>query len=73
MRQEDWIKVEDGLPENDDLVLIRCTGIWGDHLIDLYYVGRYVVSMKKWVGDGLFNDCPTHWMPIVSPGENYVC
>lgn len=70
MRKEDWIKVEDRLPENDDLVLIRCNGIWGDHLIDLYYVGSYIASMEKWVGDGLFNDCPTHWMPIVSPKED---
>lgn len=29
MKREDWIKVEDRLPENDDIVLIRCVGIWG--------------------------------------------
>ena len=70
MKREDWIKVEDRLPENDDVVLIRCVGIWGDSLVDLYYVGSYIEPLKKWVGDGLFNDQPTHWMQIVSPEEN---
>ena len=70
MKQEDWIKVEDRLPEDGDIVLVRCGDVRGDEITDLYFVAYYIPLIDKWVGDGLYNDFPTHWMPIVSPEEN---
>jgi hypothetical protein len=67
MRKEDWIKVTDRLPENDDLVLITYRDVRHDDIVDFYYVASYIEPLKRWVGDGLYNDEPTHWMPIVPP------
>lgn len=70
MKRADWIKVEDRLPVDGDIVLIRCPHVTEHGISDLYYVGYYIIELKQWVGDGLYNDIPTHWMSIVSPQKN---
>ena len=66
MKPEDWIKVTDRLPENDDLVLVTYRDVRRDDICDFYYVASYIAPLKRWVGDGLYEE-PTHWMPIVPP------
>ena len=62
MRAEDWIKVEDRLPNIGKWVMVYYkVGIFG-----IGYLGVY-----GWVSD---NDeemtTPNYWMPIVPPKEN---
>ena len=66
MKAEDWIKVTDKLPENEDIVLITYRDVRWDDITDFYYVASYIASLNRWVGDGLYDE-PTHWMPIVPP------
>lgn len=69
MKAEDWIKVEDRLPENSDLVLITYRDVRWDEIDNFYYVACYIAENGQWVGDGLYDD-PTHWMPIVPPKDS---
>lgn len=78
MRQEDWIKVEDRLPEAIDryavseFVLVS----WEINYIDIgeirgASVAQYDNSKKQWINrDGKIVVGVTHWMPIVLPKED---
>lgn len=66
MKAEDWIKVEDKMPEVDTDVLVYddFNGI----------IMAYYDKEEGWMSPeyGLLNqEDVTHWMPIVSPSEDY--
>lgn len=51
-----WISVEERLPENNDLVMVWCDGV--------FYFGCYFPTVRKWISDGAKI---THWMPMPEP------
>ena len=65
MKSSDWIKVEDRLPEHNQVILV-CNK-WGQH-----FVVKYNAVADKWFSEdgewGYYNI--THWMPIVSPNND---
>lgn len=76
MKKEDWIKVTDRLPENDDDVLV-CFHYydvgWHDCTTVGYceYVNNKEIRRREWMIDWDDADMViTHWMPIVLPEEN---
>ena len=60
MKAEDWIKVEDGLPNYEEDVLVYH---WLEGVIRAYYDKE-----EGWMSSeyGLLDDV-THWMPLVLP------
>lgn len=65
MKKEDWIKVEDRLPEVDVDVLVNYEL---DGIIRAYYDKE-----EGWMSSelGLLDEeCVTHWMPIVYPKKD---
>ena len=68
MKAEDWIKVEDRLPEDGQMCLIITRGT------QECYVARweqririFMVSETNFIG--FYKPALTHWMPIVLPKE----
>ncbi len=72
MKAEDWIKVEDSLPEYEETVMVACH-YKDDPEIDYIFCHRTdrneVLTDKN--GFATIPDFNiTHWMPIVSPKED---
>lgn len=74
MRQEDWIKVEDRLPEVGQTVLVASYQYqkWMPSAYVLTYAGKEKiyedVEIDKWLDHyGQKVGYPTHWMPIELP------
>lgn len=64
MKANDWIKVEDRLPEyGDDVLMYSPKGYYHQH-----YVGYY--NGKEFRENNGSIIIPTHWMPITLPDEN---
>ncbi len=64
MKAEDWIKVEDRLPEIDEDVLTY-------NPLDYFqqvYIGYYNGKVFREIYGSIIK--PTHWMPIVPPKED---
>lgn len=72
MKAEDWIKVEDRLPEVDEYVL--CATKKGNYMINSMYIPKdckgKVLGPKEWRGSSNVRDSITHWMPIVLPNKD---
>ena len=68
----EWIKVEDRLPEIDEYVLCATKG--GKYMINSMYIPKdckgKVLGPKEWRGSSSVKDSITHWMPIVPPKED---
>lgn len=66
MKAEDWIKVEDGLPEVEvDVLMYHPNGYF--HQV---YVGYH--NGKEFRENEGSIIVPTHWMPLVLPNEEKV-
>lgn len=78
MKKEDWIKVEDRLPEAEEnsssskYVLVAYKV---DHAFGMYEIEAemacYDYDERMWIGtdsDGLYGTV-THWMPIILPNR----
>lgn len=64
MKAEDWIKVEDRLPEfGDEVLMYHPNGYFHQ-----FYVGYY--SGKEFRENKGSIIVPTHWMPIVYPKKD---
>lgn len=68
MKNEDWIKVEDRLPENDgqQCLILTNTGMmyltrWNERVRVFERIDREI---------GYYKGALSHWMPIVLPEEN---
>ena len=72
MKAEDWIKVEDKLPEVGEYVLCATKG--GKYMINSMYIPKdsygKILGVKEWRGSSSVKDSITHWMTIVSPKED---
>lgn len=68
MKAEDWIKVSDRLPENDDLVVVCVHELLGYEITPLFDLARYIGG--RWVCNGLRCIEPTYWTPIECPKED---
>lgn len=67
MKAEDWIKVEDKLPEKDDEVLIyHYKPIYEEWELSIAFYDERLGEF--WTIDG-YKVHPTHWMPIILPIE----
>lgn len=63
-RADGWVKVEDGVPENDDLVLMA------HHEYEWVCAGHY--DGENWYNQFEVKECdpecyPTHWQPLAQP------
>ena len=59
---DDWISVEDRLPDNDLLVLAY---IFNPYTIDSWITTGVRYNGSSWSGNGHCN--VTHWMPLPEP------
>lgn len=68
MKAEDWIKVEDRLPENDgDILIYQHKPIYEEWELSIAFYDERLGEF--WTNDG-YKAHPTHWMPIVLPKED---
>ena len=66
MKAEDWIKVEDRLPEVEvDILMYHPNGYFHK-----FYVGYH--NGKEFRENEGSRIVPTHWMPLVLPNEEEV-
>ena len=72
MKANEWIKVEDRLPEVDEYVL--CATKRGKYMVNSMYIPKdsygKILGVKEWRGSSSVKDSITHWMPIVPPKED---
>lgn len=75
MKAEDWIKVEDRLPESEDYVLIHVKyfsekyNYWGWRIEEYLYLREYGFDVRMANFSSRNKASITHWMPIVLPKE----
>lgn len=65
--QNEWISVEDRLPEGHMQVLMW-SAKWGIAEAGSYYNSRFWVYNE--LGDGYVGDRITHWMPLPAPPDS---
>jgi hypothetical protein len=73
-RENEWVSVEDRLPEEDQIVLLCNVERFMNCHFDLNWYGAgYLNSFNSWYvigeGRGLCLDAVTHWKPIKPPTE----
>lgn len=75
LTKEDWIKVEDRLPEDggmqvSDLVLVRIVDDNPRAVSKAYpAIGYCLLDTGEWRSHDDREIIPTHWMPIILPDE----
>ena len=64
-RKQEWISVEERLPEADtDVLVITCHGSFKVARCNIYHNGTLVLWMTN---DGLGEKAIAHWMPLPEP------
>lgn len=63
MKEEDWIRVEDKLPETPDEDVLVYDDNYG--VVVAYYEDGY-----GWNSSSVYLEAVTHWMPLVLPKSN---
>ena len=67
---DEWISVEERLPENDDNVLIwhRFCTYEGNEYKEDYDIARYDQHFKMWLGQNIDEGSQVlYWMPLPKP------
>lgn len=63
MKEKDWIKAEESLPQTDESVLVY------DDAFGVL-VASYIEGYGWQTDEHGYLECVTHWMPIVLPKSN---
>ena len=66
VEQHRWIPVSERLPKNTDDVWVCSTKV---KTLRKFGIGFYSKDCNKWIWFDRTPDVPTHWKPIVLPGQ----